>query len=141
MSLSGNYGQADDTESLALLKTIADSGCTFWDTAAVYGMGHNEQLLGRFFKENPGYREKIFVGSKCGWKVSGFLPIRVMSGPHEDWVNDYWPLVCHYLSSYYIRTPLCLSTISSLYTNDSVLISSWAAGFMTGLPRSPADTS
>lgn len=70
MSLSGSYGAANDEESLQLLQKALDLGCTFWDTAIVYGFGHNEALLGRFFRENPGAREKVFVGTKCGWDVS-----------------------------------------------------------------------
>lgn len=70
MSLSGGYGKADDEESLKVLAKAIELGCTFWDTAQVYGNGHNEELIGRFLKENPGAREKIFIGSKCGFEVS-----------------------------------------------------------------------
>jgi aryl-alcohol dehydrogenase-like predicted oxidoreductase len=70
MSLSGGYGPADDDESLKVLARAYELGCTFWDTAAVYGMGHNEELIGRFLKATPGAREKLFIGSKCGWDVS-----------------------------------------------------------------------
>jgi len=69
MSLSGTYGEANDDESLKVLKRALDVGCTFWDSAVVYGMGHNEKLLGRFFKENPGSREKVFLASKCAFDV------------------------------------------------------------------------
>lgn len=69
MSLSGMYGSADDEESMKVLKKAVDIGCTFWDTAVIYGFGHNEKLLGRFFKENPGSREKVFLASKCAYDV------------------------------------------------------------------------
>ncbi|RSH93609.1 hypothetical protein EHS25_006255 [Saitozyma podzolica] len=69
MSLSGGYGPADDDESLKVLARAYELGCTFWDTAAVYGMGHNEELIGRFLKATPGAREKLFIGSKCGWDI------------------------------------------------------------------------
>jgi aryl-alcohol dehydrogenase-like predicted oxidoreductase len=42
MSLSGMYGQADDEESLQVLKKAVEIGCTFWDSAVIYGFGHNE---------------------------------------------------------------------------------------------------
>lgn len=70
MSLSGSYGAANDEESLQVLAKAIELGCTFWDSALVYGKGHNEQLLGRFFKENPGARDKVFLASKCGFDVS-----------------------------------------------------------------------
>ncbi|GMK56813.1 hypothetical protein CspeluHIS016_0306530 [Cutaneotrichosporon spelunceum] len=70
MSLSpGVYGDVDDNESLRTLKTALNIGCTFWDTAVLYGAGQNETLLGRFFKENPGAREKITLASKCGLDI------------------------------------------------------------------------
>lgn len=52
-----------------MLKKAYDMGCTFWDTASLYGLGHNEKLVGRFLKENPEAREKLFIGSKCGFEV------------------------------------------------------------------------
>jgi aryl-alcohol dehydrogenase-like predicted oxidoreductase len=69
MSLSGIYGPADDDESLRVLAKAYELGCTFWDSAVIYGMGHNEELIGRFFRENEGSREKVFIASKCAWEV------------------------------------------------------------------------
>ncbi|BEI84221.1 hypothetical protein CcaverHIS002_0408250 [Cutaneotrichosporon cavernicola] len=63
------YGEVDDNESLVTLKTALDIGCTFWDSAVLYGAGQNETLLGRFFKENPGAREKITLASKCAFDI------------------------------------------------------------------------
>lgn len=73
MSFSQAYGEAKDAESLTVLAKAVEVGCTFWDTAAVYGMGHNESLIGDFFKQNPASREKVFIASKCGWDVSNQL--------------------------------------------------------------------
>lgn len=70
MSLSGAYGPSSDEDGLEVLQKAYDMGYTFWDTASVYGIGHNESLFGRFLKENPGAREKLFIGSKCGYEVS-----------------------------------------------------------------------
>ncbi|KAL7422972.1 hypothetical protein Q5752_002270 [Cryptotrichosporon argae] len=68
MGFSQSFGPADDATSKATLKRALELGCTFWDTAVVYGKGHNEALLGEFFSENPGAREKVFVASKCGFE-------------------------------------------------------------------------
>ncbi len=46
-----SFGGYDDAESLAVLTRAADLGLTFWDTSDVYGMGKNEALLGRWFRE------------------------------------------------------------------------------------------
>jgi aryl-alcohol dehydrogenase-like predicted oxidoreductase len=70
MGFSQSYGPAKDEESLETLAKAVELGCTFWDSAVVYGAGHNESLIGRFFKENPGSRENVFIASKCGIEVS-----------------------------------------------------------------------
>ncbi|KAI8321368.1 aryl alcohol dehydrogenase [Martensiomyces pterosporus] len=63
MGLSPVYGPVDDEESLKLLAHATDKGCKFWDTADVYGLGHNEQLLSRYLKDN---RDKVFLCTKFG---------------------------------------------------------------------------
>jgi aryl-alcohol dehydrogenase-like predicted oxidoreductase len=45
MSMSGIYGPADDTESIATVRAALDAGITLLDTGDFYGMGHNEMLL------------------------------------------------------------------------------------------------
>ncbi|WRT70566.1 uncharacterized protein IL334_007564 [Kwoniella shivajii] len=66
MGFSQSYGPANDDESKRTLQTALDLGCTFWDSAVVYGRGHNEKLLGEFFEETNS-RDKVFVASKCGF--------------------------------------------------------------------------
>ncbi|KAK7743953.1 hypothetical protein SLS62_010415 [Diatrype stigma] len=60
-------------EAEPVLKKALDLGCTFWDTAVVYGKGENEKLLGEFIKKHN-VRDKLFVASKCGFVV--FTPER-----------------------------------------------------------------
>ncbi|MDP3855162.1 aldo/keto reductase [Phenylobacterium sp.] len=64
MSLSHAYGPPPPREQAEqVLKGALDAGYTFFDTAAVYGIGHNETLVG----EVLGSRRKDFVlASKCG---------------------------------------------------------------------------
>ncbi len=45
MGMSDFYGKSDDVASLALLETAAEMGVNFWDTADMYGTGHNEMLV------------------------------------------------------------------------------------------------
>ena len=49
-------------------------------------MGHNEELIGRFLKQNPGVRDKLFIGSKCGWKVSRVFAVSAAE-PQVDFEN------------------------------------------------------
>ncbi|KAK3299527.1 NADP-dependent oxidoreductase domain-containing protein [Chaetomium fimeti] len=60
-----------------LLKAI-ELGCTFWDTAAGYGAGVNEKLLGDFIRKHN-VRDKIFIASKCGIVVpKGGIDMRTL---------------------------------------------------------------
>jgi aryl-alcohol dehydrogenase-like predicted oxidoreductase len=45
MGMSGIYGRADDSESIATIRAALDAGITLLDTGDFYGMGHNEMLL------------------------------------------------------------------------------------------------
>lgn len=63
MGLSHAYGRADEAESLATLDRAIGLGLTFFDTADIYGAGHNEKLLGRAI---AGRREGQVIASKFG---------------------------------------------------------------------------
>ncbi|KAJ2822223.1 hypothetical protein GGI24_004005 [Coemansia furcata] len=63
MGMSSIYGAVDDSESLKVLNHAIDMGCTFWDTADLYGAGHNERLLGQVLKNR---RNEVFLCTKFG---------------------------------------------------------------------------
>lgn len=64
MSLSHAYGSPPPRERAEqVLLGALDAGYTFFDTAAVYGLGHNETLVGEVLKP---HRAKFTLASKCG---------------------------------------------------------------------------
>jgi aryl-alcohol dehydrogenase-like predicted oxidoreductase len=63
MNLSMGYGKADKNESIRLLNECIDVGYTFLDTASMYGMGHNEKLIGKTLSHR---RDEYLLASKCG---------------------------------------------------------------------------
>lgn len=63
MGMSEFYGPSDDDQSLETLSAALDLGINFFDTADMYGVGHNERLVGRFLK---GRREKVVLATKFG---------------------------------------------------------------------------
>jgi aryl-alcohol dehydrogenase-like predicted oxidoreductase len=63
MSMSQSYGARDDEESIRALHRALDLGVTFFDTAAIYGEGHNETLVGRGLGSR---RRGIVLATKCG---------------------------------------------------------------------------
>jgi aryl-alcohol dehydrogenase-like predicted oxidoreductase len=78
MGMSEFYGPRDDAESAATLLRALDLGVTFLDTADMYGIGDNEELLGQTLK---GRWHDVFVATKFGnerrkddptfWQVNG----------------------------------------------------------------------
>lgn len=67
MGMSWAYGKPDDDESIATLHESIERGCTFLDTAEVYGPWKNEELLGRALK---GLRERVVLATKFGFALS-----------------------------------------------------------------------
>lgn len=63
MGMSEFYGPAEDAESIRTLHSALDLGVDFFDTADMYGSGHNEELLGRAFK---GKWNQLVLATKFG---------------------------------------------------------------------------
>jgi aryl-alcohol dehydrogenase-like predicted oxidoreductase len=63
MGMSNTYGPADEDESIATIRRAIELGVSFLDTANVYGMGHNERLVGRAI---AGRRGEVVVATKFG---------------------------------------------------------------------------
>jgi aryl-alcohol dehydrogenase-like predicted oxidoreductase len=66
MGMSMSYGPADETESIATLHRAIELGCTFLDTAEVYGPYTNEDLLGRALH---GRRDQVVLATKFGFRI------------------------------------------------------------------------
>jgi len=66
MGMSEWYGPTNDKESRATIKLAFERGLNFFDTADVYGNGHNETLLGSAVRE---FRQDVILATKFG-----FLP-------------------------------------------------------------------
>ena len=59
------WGPQDDAESLATMRRALELGINWIDTAAVYGLGHSEEVVGRLLRElRPAERPLVFT--KCG---------------------------------------------------------------------------
>jgi aryl-alcohol dehydrogenase-like predicted oxidoreductase len=73
MGMSQSYGPADESESIATLHRAIELGCTFFDTAEIYGPFTNEELLGRALK---GRRDQVVIATKFGFRFEGGRPGR-----------------------------------------------------------------
>ena len=76
---------AEDQESLSALRRAVDLGVNFIDTAAVYGMGHSEKLVGEIVGERD---ERIVVSSKVPPK-NGTWPAREGTEPDDAFPADH----------------------------------------------------
>ncbi|HZY74463.1 MAG TPA: aldo/keto reductase [Edaphobacter sp.] len=78
MGMSEFYGERNDEESAATLLRALDLGIDFFDTADVYGIGHNETFLGQVLGKR---RDEVFLATKFAnlrkkedpayWAISG----------------------------------------------------------------------
>jgi aryl-alcohol dehydrogenase-like predicted oxidoreductase len=78
MGMSEFYGPTDDAESAATILRALELGVTFLDTADAYGIGDNEELIGRTIR---GRRDRVFLATKfanvrskanpSSWSISG----------------------------------------------------------------------
>jgi aryl-alcohol dehydrogenase-like predicted oxidoreductase len=68
MGMSIGYGPAHDAESIKTIHRAIDLGVTLFDTADMYGWGHNEELVGKAIKS---YRDKLVIATKMGFVQSG----------------------------------------------------------------------
>ncbi len=69
MGMSQSYGtpeERDERESIATIHRAIELGCTFLDTAEVYGPYTNEELLGRALK---GRRDQVILATKFGFRI------------------------------------------------------------------------
>jgi aryl-alcohol dehydrogenase-like predicted oxidoreductase len=64
MGMSEFYGPADEAESLATIAKARELGVTFLDTADAYGIGKNEELVGKAVR---GRRHEFVIATKFGF--------------------------------------------------------------------------
>ncbi|GGB53494.1 aldo/keto reductase [Tistrella bauzanensis] len=86
MGMSQSYGPTDDAQSIATLHHAIEIGCTFLDTAEVYGPFVNESLIGRALAGTTStgpLRDRVVLATKFGWRIEGGRPTGVDSRPER----------------------------------------------------------
>ncbi len=65
------WGSQDDNESIAAIHRALELGVNWIDTAAVYGLGHSEEVVARALKSWSGPRPYVFTKCALRWNESG----------------------------------------------------------------------
>ncbi|HEX2992482.1 MAG TPA: aldo/keto reductase, partial [Anaerolineales bacterium] len=100
------WGDTDDEESIRGLHTALDMGVNFFDTAANYGAGHSEVLLGRAFK---GKRDRVVIATKFGHIVNEeaktvySAPGQILTNVRTDVENSLRRLQTDYIDIYQLH--------------------------------------
>jgi aryl-alcohol dehydrogenase-like predicted oxidoreductase len=80
MGMSQSYGPADEAEAIATLHRAIELGCTFLDTAEMYGPYTNEELLG---KALAGRRAEVIIATKFGFDIQNGKSVGTDSRPEH----------------------------------------------------------
>ena len=100
------WGDTDDDESIRAVHAALDMGVNFFDTAANYGAGHSEVVLGRAFK---GKRDKVVIATKFGHivneekKVVYGDPDQILKNVRTDVENSLRRLQTDYIDIYQLH--------------------------------------
>jgi aryl-alcohol dehydrogenase-like predicted oxidoreductase len=84
MGMSAFYGTSDEGEAIRTIQRAIELGCTFLDTAEMYGPFKNEELVGRALKDR---RDEVVLATKFGirWDPTDDEPMRrVIDGSPEN---------------------------------------------------------
>jgi aryl-alcohol dehydrogenase-like predicted oxidoreductase len=70
-----SWGPQDDEDSIAAIHKALELGVNWIDTAAVYGLGHSEQVVARALKSWRGPRPYVFTKCAMSWDATGKISI------------------------------------------------------------------
>jgi aryl-alcohol dehydrogenase-like predicted oxidoreductase len=65
------WGSQDDNESIGAIHRALELGVNWIDTAAVYGLGHSEEVIVRALKQHGGAKPSIFTNAALRWDNKG----------------------------------------------------------------------
>jgi aryl-alcohol dehydrogenase-like predicted oxidoreductase len=87
------WGSQDESESIAAIHRALDSGVNWIDTAAVYGLGHSEEVVGKALKGRP---TKPLVFTKCSmrWFPDRKIYRSLKAGSLQEEVEDSLRRLC-----------------------------------------------
>ena len=94
-----HWGEQDDRDSTAALEAAIADGVRHIDTAAAYGSGRSETVIGRLMKRRPALRGQLILASKAGLKGSKANFLKAID-------NSRRRLHCDVIDIFYIHWPI-----------------------------------
>ncbi|KAG2036019.1 Aldo keto reductase [Suillus americanus] len=140
MGIGAYYGQTGpDEERFQVLDKAYELGCTFWDTANIYG--DSEELIGKWYL-NPEKRSKIFLATKFGVVIGGSDDRGVDGSPknvHESFAKSQRLLGVDKVELYYLHRPDPQTPIEETVSAMAELVKQGKVKYL-GLSECTADT-
>lgn len=99
------WGPTNDSESVRAIHCALDLGINWIDTAAVYGLGHSEEVVGKALE---GMRSRVIIASKCGQVWDEQKSVRNHAGPasiRQELEKSLRRLKTDYIDIYQIHWP------------------------------------
>src|SRR5579875_1758576 len=100
-----SWGHQDDQDSSGAIRAAIDAGMNWIDTAAIYGLGHSEEVVGRTLK---GLSKKPYIFTKCErrWKEDGTIfPSLKADSIRQECENSLRRLCVEQIDLYQIHWP------------------------------------
>lgn len=85
LDVQAGWGEVDDNESIRAIHAALDNGINLFDTAANYGTGHSETVLGKALK---GKRDQAIIATKFGFKVDYDRKLVLMYDTPEETIQN-----------------------------------------------------
>lgn len=131
------WGQVDDAESIRAIHAALDLGINFFDTAANYGAGHSEQILGKALAER---RSSVVIATKFGHMVNEAKKVvhkdddQILGNLRQDCENSLRRLKTDYIDIYQLheasydpeKAPLVMDILKELVKEGKIRFYGWS---------------
>ena len=134
---SAGWGEVDDAESIRAIHAGLDAGINFLDTAANYGAGHSENVIGRAV---AGKREQVVIATKFGHIINEAEKImygdddQILANVRQDCENSLRRLNTDYIDIYQLhaaqydpeKAPLLMDALEQLVAEGKIRWYGWS---------------
>jgi len=101
-----SWGAQDDADSIAAIHRALELGVNWVDTAAVYGIGHSEEIVARALKEWRGARPHVFTKCTLRWDAAGKItPNHSAASVHQECEDSLRRLEVDVIDLYQMHWP------------------------------------